>query len=103
MATNGSQVSSDRISKDGEPSNSWNVNLTHSYSVSPGDTIYVYTSGYEDDGDHWYDRNDDMGFDSDNHTIEDTGGTNVTTAQLILDADGYELRGVYTTTRTVVP
>jgi len=97
---NGSESSQD-ISHDGEPGDSWTVNFTTNYNnVSPGDMIYVYTSGYEYDSP---DPNDDMGQDSYSILIKDTGASNTLNAPVILNTGGYELRGTYSITRSVVP
>lgn len=84
------------INKDGEPGNSWSVNQSHNYlGTKPGDRIYLHTSGYEDDGDHWYDRNDSMGEDSWNLEVRKdmTSGQPSREYPFQLNTGGYKILG----------
>lgn len=85
-----------KIKKDGEPSNSWTINKSHTYrGTTPGDRIYIYTSGYEDDGDHWYDRNDSMGSASRTQEVTENITQNMDHREypFTLNASGYTIKG----------
>jgi hypothetical protein len=93
------------ISKDGEPSNSWSINKSKAYpNTKPGDRIYLHTSGYEDDGDHWYDRNDSMGEDSWNIEVREdmTKGQPSREYPFQLNASGYKILGAVRFVRKII-